>query len=59
MFPENEPVVIVFDGTSYYGLLAFDVEDAQKEDPDIEVVETYPYWNDEMDERIEELNNQV
>ncbi len=59
MFPKNEPAVIVFDGTSYYGLLKFDVEDAITEDPDIEVVEEHSYWSDYMDQRIEDLNNEL
>lgn len=57
MFPKDEPAVIVFDGTSYYGLFAIDVEDAKAEDPDIEVIENHSYWSDEMDQRIEELNS--
>lgn len=59
MFPKNEPAVIVFDGSSYYGLLACDVEDAQQEDPDIEVIENHSYWSDYMDQRIEDLNNKL
>ena len=59
MFPKNEPAVIVFDGSSYYGLLAIDVEDAKLEDPDIEVIENHSYWSDAMDQRIEDLNNEL
>ena len=59
MFSKSDKAVIVFDGTSYYGLLKFDVEDAKQEDPDIEVVEEFLCWSDEMDQRIEELNNEV
>ena len=59
IFPKNEPAVIVFDGTSYYGLLKFDVEDAISEDPEIEVIEEHSYWSDYMDQRIEDLNNQL
>lgn len=55
----NRKSVIVFDGSSYYGLFAEDVEDAKAEDPDIEIVETFPAWNDEMDQRIEDLNNEM
>lgn len=47
----------VFDGTSYFGVFAFDLKDLQDEDPDIEVVEEHSYWLDEMDKRIENLNN--
>ena len=59
MFPKNEPAVIVFDGSSYYGLLAIDVEDVKLEDPDIEVIENHSYWSDAMDQRIEDLNNEL
>lgn len=59
MFSKNEPAVIVFDGTSYYGLLAIDVEDAKTEDPDIEVIENHSYWSDKMDQRIETLNSEL
>lgn len=59
MFSKNEPAVIVFDGTSYYGLFAIDVEDVKAEDPDIEVIENHSYWSDAMDQRIEELNSKL
>lgn len=48
---------IVFDGTSYYGILGMDVEDTLQEDSDIEVVsgpyEEYP------EEKIEQLNKEA
>ena len=59
MFPKNEPAVIIFDGTSYYGLLKFDVKEAQQEDPAIEIIEEHSYWSDYMDQRIEDLNNEL
>ena len=59
MFSEDDKAVIVFDGTSYYGLLKSDVEDAIAEDQDIEVVEEHSYWSDYMDQRIEDLNNEM
>ena len=49
----NESWYIVFDGTSYYGVLGMDVEDAL-EDSDIEVV-SGPY-KEYPEERIEQLN---
>lgn len=57
MSKDNRKAYIVFDGTSYYGVFAFDLKDLQDEDPDIEVVEEHSYWSDEMDKRIENLNN--
>lgn len=54
---DNPEALIVFDGTSYYGIYAFDLKDLQDEDPDVEVIEKHSYWSDEMDRRIENLNN--
>ena len=45
---------IVFDGTSFYGVLGMDVEDTLQEDSDIEVV-SGPY-KEYPEERIEQLN---
>lgn len=45
---------IVFDGTSYYGVLGMDLEDLLKEDSDIEVVKG-PF-KDYPEEKIEKLN---
>ena len=53
------PVVIVCDGSSYYGLLKCDVKEAQEDDPDIEVIEEHPLWTDEVDYRIEDLNKEL
>lgn len=50
----NESWYIVFDGTSFYGVLGMDVEDALNEDSDIEVV-SGPY-KEHPEERIEQLN---
>ena len=45
---------IVYDGTSYYGVLGMDVEDTLQEDSDIEVV-SGPY-KEYPEEKIEQLN---
>ena len=43
---------IVFDGTSYYGVLGMDIEDTLEEDSDIEVVsgpyKEYPEYDIEL-----------
>ena len=45
---------IVYDGTSFYGVLGMEVEDTLQEDSDIEVV-SGPY-KEYPEERIEQLN---
>ena len=50
----NESWYIVFDGTSFYGVLGMDVEDTLQEDSDIEVV-SGPY-KEYPEEKIEQLN---
>lgn len=50
----NESWYIVFDGTSFYGVLGMDIEDTIKEDLDIEVV-SGPY-KEYPEEKIEQLN---
>lgn len=49
---------VVFDGTSYYVLMDFDIEDAIKEDPDIEVV-AGPGNEEDIDELCNNLNEQI
>ena len=53
----NESWYIVFDGTSYYGVLGMDVEDTLQEDSDIEVV--YGPYKEYPEEKIEQLNESV
>lgn len=53
----NESWYIVFDGTSYYGVLGMDVEDTLQEDLDIEVV-SGPY-KEYPEEKIEQLNKEA
>ena len=48
---------IVDDGTSYYGVLGMDIEDALNEDSDIEVV-SGPY-KEYPEEKIEQLNKEA
>ena len=48
---------IVFDCTSYYGILGMDVEDTLQEDSDIEVV-SGPY-GEYPEEKIEQLNEET
>ena len=55
---EPEATYIVFDGTSYYAVYGMDIED-EIADNDVEVVEgPFDDWDDEVDEKIEELNNE-
>ena len=52
-------VYIVFDGTSHYPVYGCDVEDEINMN-DAEVVEgPFADWDDEVDNRIEELNNEA
>ena len=50
----TESWYIVYDGTSFYGVLGMEVEDTLQEDSDIEVV-SGPY-KEYPEERIEQLN---
>ena len=52
-------VYIVFDGTSHYPVYGCDVEDEINMN-DAEVVEgPFADWDDEVDNRVEELNNEA
>ena len=53
----TESWYIVYDGTSYYGVLGMDVEDTLQEDSDIEVV-SGPY-KEYPEEKIEQLNKEA
>ena len=48
---------IVYDGTSFYGVLGMEVEDTLQEDSDIEVV-SGPY-KEYPEEKIEQLNKEA
>ena len=50
---------IVFDGTSYFGIYAYDLELFIEEEPEGEIIEKHSYWSDDMDKRIECLNNGI
>ena len=50
----TESWYIVYDGTSFYGVLGMDIEDTLNEDSEIEVV-SGPY-KEYPEERIEQLN---
>lgn len=54
----NESWYIVFDGTSYYGVLGMELEDALASDEDLELVRRNPY-RDYPEEKIEQLNEEV
>ena len=54
----NESWYIVFDGTSYYGVLGIDLEDALASDEDLELVRRTPY-KEYPEEKIEQLNEEV
>ena len=53
----TESWYIVYDGTSYYGVVGMDVEDTLQEDSDIEVV-SGPY-KEYPEEKIEQLNKEA
>ena len=53
----DESWYIVFDGTSFYGILGMYIEDTLKEDSDIDVV-SGPY-KEYPEEKIEQLNNVI
>ena len=50
----TESWYIVYDGTSFYGVLGMDIEDTLQEDSDIEVV--YGPCKEYPEEKIEQLN---
>ena len=54
----NESWYIVFDGTSYYGVLGMELEDALANDEDLELVRRNPY-REYPEEKIEQLNESV
>ena len=54
----NESWYIVFDGTSYYGVLGMELEDALASDEDLELVRRTPYM-EYPEEKIEQLNESV
>ena len=54
----DESWYIVFDGTSFYGVLGMDIEDTLQEDSDIEVVSgPYKEYPEEKIERLNEIIN--
>lgn len=54
----NESWYIVFDGTSYYGVLGMELEDALASDEDLELARRNPY-REYPEEKIEQLNKEV
>lgn len=54
----DESWYIVFDGTSYYGVLGMELEDSLASDEDLELVRRTPY-RDYPEEKIEQLNEEV
>ena len=54
----NESWYIVFDCTSFYGVLGMDIEDTLKEDSDIEVVSgPYKEYPEEKNEQLNIITN--
>lgn len=54
-----DAVYIVFDGTSYYGVFGCDIEDEINTN-DVEIVKgPFREWNDDVDYKIEMLNNEI
>lgn len=55
----DERVFIVFDGTSHYVVYECDI-DAEIKENDIEIIEgPYNEWTDDVDYRVEELNDEA
>ena len=54
----NESWYIVFDGTSYYGVLGMELEDALASDEDLELVRRTPY-REYPEGKIEQLNKEA
>ena len=52
----DESWYIVFDGTSFYGVLGIDIEDTPQEDSDIEVEVVSGPYKEYPEEKIERLN---
>ena len=53
----TESWYIVYDGTSFYGVLGMDIEDTLQEDSDIEVVSGL--YKEYPEEKIEQLNKEA
>ena len=49
---------IVFDGTSFYGVLGMELEDTLASDEDLELVSSTPY-REYPEEKIEQLNKEA
>ena len=55
----DERVFIVFDGTSHYVVYECDI-DAEIKENDVEIIEgPYNKWTDDVDYRVEELNDEA
>ena len=54
----NESWYIVFDGTSYYGVLGMELEDALASDEDLELASRTPY-REYPEGKIEQLNEEA
>lgn len=55
----DERVFIVFDGTSHYVVYECDI-DAEIKENDVEIIEgPYNEWTDDVDYRVEELNDEA
>ena len=55
----DERVFIVFDGTSHYVVYECDIDDEIKEN-DVEIIEgPYNEWTDDVDYRVEKLNDEA
>lgn len=55
----DESWYIVFDGTSFYGVLGMDIEDTRQDDSDIEVEVVSGPYKEYPEEKIEQLNNVI
>lgn len=56
---KTDKVYIVFDGTSYFGIFDCDIDDYIN-DERCEIVEgVFPEWDNKVDRRIEELNDEI
>ena len=55
----DERVFIVFDGTSHYVVYECDI-DAEIKENDVEIIEgPYNEWTDDVDYRVEKLNDEA
>jgi hypothetical protein len=59
MKDKPQPALVVFDGSAYFGIYEFDLDDMLKEEPELEVISRHSYWSDAMDAEIENLNNEL